>query len=699
MKRILTTKQILDSLTAHDQTQLHFAAGIRGALGIALPLIVGGMLGQVPMAVVMAVGALIAGLAGLAGTLRQRLRTMTLAALWIGLASLLGSLAGHSLWATMIVTMISGFAAGLMVAISPEATQIGTLATIGLVIFSGFPATPYFALTQTLFVMGGGLLQITLMILMGIVFPPTTEVASVFRALDALADYAEQPIRKNDLNLSYALAMAEGQVSDSFLASRYRQYLWDILRMIQRIRGLLVTELIEYKVREGIDVHHLVQMLRQSATDLQARSKALSGKYPVASVLIRDGVLFRRGKHDQSDSFPSNSSEKGLAAANDLAGTVSALMALVQLDDKQILSRPVTPINFAAEPIMPVMTTLEANMTGHSAAFRHALRMAIILAIAVLFYELLKLPRGYWVPLTTLVILKPDFFSTVIRGTGRVLGTMVGVVLATALLAVSIHSEIMVLILLIGFSVALYTVFSYNYTLFSAFMTAEIVILLSFFDHLSPAATIEERLFDTILGAFLALMSYLLWPRWQRTSVPTAIAELMESQRLYLQFLIARYGSSALTQEQTAFYQLQIQLARTNAISSLNHVISGRDRRPLDIDAASGLLTALHRFLEGLQVFQVYCVQKSLWRIGNNEKSDEELQAVELFILKSLSDIEHNLRTDGEHPAVATLLADYIEHQPMCDAHSLNGNAIVVAQALYGPIGTMIRMIPLSQQP
>ena len=42
--------------------------------------------------------------------------------------------------------------------------------------------------------------------------------------------------------------------------------------------------------------------------------------------------------------------------------------------------------------------------------------------------------RGYWVPLTVLVVLRPDFASTFQRAIMRVVGTVIGLLLATELL-------------------------------------------------------------------------------------------------------------------------------------------------------------------------------------------------------------------------------------------------------------------------
>src|SRR5207302_8853593 len=74
---------------------------------------------------------------------------------------------------------------------------------------------------------------------------------------------------------------------------------------------------------------------------------------------------------------------------------------------------------------------LRANLTFRSPAFRHAIRLGAALIIASALARLLPLPlqRGYWIPLTVLLILRPDFTSTFTRGVARFLGTVLVVVL------------------------------------------------------------------------------------------------------------------------------------------------------------------------------------------------------------------------------------------------------------------------------
>jgi uncharacterized membrane protein YccC len=93
-------------------------------------------------------------------------------------------------------------------------------------------------------------------------------------------------------------------------------------------------------------------------------------------------------------------------------------------------ARPVTPSRLAplraVPPIGDALTTLAANLSLESTACRHALRLAAAVGIATTIYRVMQLPRGYWMPMTALLVLRPDFHETFTRGAARMGGTILG---------------------------------------------------------------------------------------------------------------------------------------------------------------------------------------------------------------------------------------------------------------------------------
>jgi len=64
---------------------------------------------------------------------------------------------------------------------------------------------------------------------------------------------------------------------------------------------------------------------------------------------------------------------------------------------------------------------------AHDALLRaHALRLGSIVAATTLFYQLLDLQHGYWIPLTVLAVLQPEEHASKVRAIQRGAGTLAG---------------------------------------------------------------------------------------------------------------------------------------------------------------------------------------------------------------------------------------------------------------------------------
>jgi hypothetical protein len=139
-------------------------------------------------------------------------------------------------------------------------------------------------------------------------------------------------------------------------------------------------------------------------------------------------------------------------------------------------------------------------------AFHYALRVAVTLVMAVVLDHLLQLKNGYWLPMTTVVILKPDFYRTYTGGVQRVIGTLTGVIAATVIAHV-LQPQNYVLVALVGiFGYFAYAFQKANPVIFSAALTSFVVFLIALTG--LPEATVTwHRLINTALGCALALLA------------------------------------------------------------------------------------------------------------------------------------------------------------------------------------------------
>jgi uncharacterized membrane protein YccC len=157
-----------------------------------------------------------------------------------------------------------------------------------------------------------------------------------------------------------------------------------------------------------------------------------------------------------------------------------------------------------AAPRRHPLHVLRAELTLRSSAFRHAARLSVALVVAGIVYRGLSLGSGYWVPLTVLFVLKPDYGTTMARGIGRAAGTMAGVTIAWAIVTLFSPAPGAIVALLALLACVAYAVFPANYALFSVVLTV-LIALLAEFSGGSPVGALLDRIVDTAAGTAIAL--------------------------------------------------------------------------------------------------------------------------------------------------------------------------------------------------
>jgi uncharacterized membrane protein YccC len=260
------------------------------------------------------------------------------------------------------------------------------------------------------------------------------------------------------------------------------------------------------------------------------------------------------------------------------------------------------------------LTTLRAQMTPRSSAFRHATRLGGALALAVVAYRVLPIGRGYWVPLTVLFVLKPDYLSTYSRGVGRALGTMLGVVIAATVVTVGHPSDPVVLALLSVLVFLAYAVFWANYALFSVTLTVLVALLVAFAGG-SAIGAVEERVVDTAIGGALALGAFALWPTREEPALRESLIALVRAHVRWLDAIVAGLADPA-AYDPAAMQRgrLDTRVARANAEAALQRAAAEPARRRPDIARAAALLEALTRVDDSALVLAETAHDRSLQR-------------------------------------------------------------------------------------
>ena len=160
-----------------------------------------------------------------------------------------------------------------------------------------------------------------------------------------------------------------------------------------------------------------------------------------------------------------------------------------------------------------VVAPLRAELTPGSLILRHALRMAISVSFAFLLIRLLRIPYGYWMTMTVVIIQQPYVATTWTRALERVGGTVLGGGLA-ALLGMAFHAQATLLLLIFPLAVATMAFRPVNYTLFVFFLTPLFVLILDLTHPGERELTLAGvRAMNTAIGGAIALAGVtLIWP-------------------------------------------------------------------------------------------------------------------------------------------------------------------------------------------
>jgi uncharacterized membrane protein YccC len=251
------------------------------------------------------------------------------------------------------------------------------------------------------------------------------------------------------------------------------------------------------------------------------------------------------------------------------------------------------------------LAKLRANLTLQSSAFRHAIRLALCLAIGEVVARQLHSRRSYWLAMTIVLVLKPEFAATFSRGLLRVAGTILGLLLATGLFHFFPPGIGMDVVLVGVFVFLLRWAGAANYGVFTIAVSALIVVMVAF-TGVSPKEVTLARGEMTLLGGLIALAAYLVWPTWERTRVFQMLAQMLEAYRAYFH-AVAEAHLQCKPQNETELNRVRLaaRLARSNMEASADRLRAEPGAHPEQISLLTAMLVNSHRFVRATMALEV----------------------------------------------------------------------------------------------
>jgi uncharacterized membrane protein YccC len=574
----------------------------RAAFGVITPLVIGVAIGRVEFGSFAALGALPAGFVSFRGITRSRVQAVVLAAIGMAISTFVGAWAEASHpWLLVPAIFCWSYAVGLLAAIGPTALVVSLQWPVALLIASALPLGPGPAAVRALLVLAGGLWQALLVVSSWAVTGASAERTAMARSLAALSEYAASLAAGSQEPPDPATVAGRPVLRDPnpLMRSAARLHLLELTEEAERIRASLtavgVARTAYGHAADGQEV------LSTAALVLGELAEALTGR--PAQRAEHFGAACHRLR--RASPQPGTHWEW---ASEALLGQLRAVCRITgALNDsepaRQGRARPARqgrarPARRRSPVVTDMLLTLRASVSTSSEAGRHALRLAVVTAAAEVIVRAAGLPHGYWGVLTIFIVLRPDYSSTLYRGLQRAAGTIVGAGLGVLTVRLG-HLGVGVLLAALAISLlAAYAVFTVNYLLYAVFLTDFVVVLLALLG-LPPEPTAVDRLIGTGVGTGLALLAYILWPTWERTSAGEKFARLFTLQGRYASAMLRAYTRPD-ERLSTRFRELQLAVrrARIDADASADRLAGEPERPPMTSELARGLTGVGHRIAQ-----------------------------------------------------------------------------------------------------
>lgn len=270
----------------------------------------------------------------------------------------------------------------------------------------------------------------------------------------------------------------------------------------------------------------------------------------------REGALMMRNLHDFQKQIFQEVEAIGYALANI---NETSNVTLKRSEAKQFLT---------LQEYKPKI--LLQHFALDSVIFRHAMRLTIAMVFAFVLGNIFEIQNAYWIMLTVLVILRPNYGLTKERAKDRIVGTVIGGIIAFGIVILT-QNAIIYGVLAIASLILAFALMQQNYRWAAAFITLNIVFVYSFI-HPNAFSVIQYRVIDTILGGVISYAAIAtLFPSWEALNLKAVLLNAINKNNNYLkatqQFYIEKEEK-----------QLAYKLARKEAFLALSELSAAFQR-------------------------------------------------------------------------------------------------------------------------
>jgi len=439
------TLSIWRATVAVDRSRIALFAPLRALLLCTAAFGLGVATDQRALGIAASIGILFAGILDLGEPYPVRWRAMLWATFWCTFTCWLGSLVSGSVTWHVIAAGLVALGAGYAGSLGPHGALSGLVALVVYTIYSGAAVSPAAGLRDALVLGLGGAVATAVAIAawpLGRFGGTRTSVGAAFRTL-ALAWQTDSGLEFTSPAVASAVVTAGSNIERSGLPRQQTAWLNSLVAQIERSRLVLVALSPTYRGAQEDDGAGS----RPADASVDPGFATVAGRIHTTAhaltLAIARAMVFpptRRKLSSLSEQLRQATSQLDALPSSDRTQLLGELSEHLQ-DAARLVADDWPPERSvrrsAPRPAVSARQRLRSHWDIHDLYVGHAVRLAVAIVVATVLSQTFDLPHSYWLPLTVAWLAKPDLAGTVTRIPARVLGTVIGVSLAAALLWVS----------------------------------------------------------------------------------------------------------------------------------------------------------------------------------------------------------------------------------------------------------------------
>lgn len=665
----------------------YFEAGLRITFGIILPALLLSFQGNITIGITLSLGALCVAITDIPGPFYHKRNGMLFTLLFISTAALLtGMLSSYPILLSIEIPLLCFFFAMLNI-YGARASLSGTAALLIMMISTDQNHLLNGYLMHSLFVLLGGGWYMLLSLVVTKIRPYRLAQQALGECVLAISAYLKirsrfyddkTPIEENYKNLIIH------QIEVNHQLDAVREIILKSRRMVNEPAGsgklLILTfadivDLFEFatatpydyaQMREKYSSHHTLPEISKIIIKISQELdnigySLINNEIPRSKLKVLKEIEQLKTKIDDLGGTGESVFvlKKVLINLLNLNGRLDTIFNYFQKGNNQLSeSKPIELDKFVSHQKFSWKLFVD-NLNFNSVTFRHSIRLAIACFIGYLVSHWFSFgEHSYWLLVTILVILKPDYSLTKERNNQRIIGTGVGGITGILILYV-IENEVIRFIILLVFMVLAFTFNRTKYVLSVLFLTPFILILFSFVTVSDNIDLVQERVINTLLGSFIALFAnYFIFPNWESRQRSPYLLTILKANLYYFLQILSKF-------EPAKFSNTTYKLSRKDVYVQTSNLGAAFQRMLNEPKHKQKNMSMLYQFLVLNNILSSYLSTLSLTIDENkNDLVDQDIiKAIRKIFINMVNAINNVDSTALEHKPELPNFAFHSSHE------------------------------------